>query len=285
MQSNIFAIARICLAIGTLSTLLFNNSEFLFYPHKVQTPLIVDILTKHISIFDMFPPEYILIPTILSVIILLLVIIGIYPRYTSILHWWVSYSLFHSATIMDGGDQITAILTILIIPIYLFDNRKWHWHPPENLEKNTLANNFSRFAFLAIRLQMCLLYLQASIAKLSIEEWRNGTVLYYWMTRHDFGRPEYLSYIIDPLLKNSLILPLLTWSVLILEFLLFMSIRFKQSTRNKLLILGILFHFMIFLIHGLFSFFMAMTAGLLLYLMPLVKTNYKLKTKLKWIYS
>lgn len=266
-NSKYFTISRVLLASGTLSTLIFNNSEFLFYPNKQTFSLGKTVLMENINLFKLFPPEYIVYAKIISIIILFLVIIGIYPRYTCILHWWVSFSFFGSSSIIDGGDQITAIITLLLILIYLFDNRKWHW--TERLPNNNNKSVYiSSLALIAIKFQMCFLYLQASLSKLGVEEWKNGTCLYYWFKRPDFGNPEYFSIIFDPILKNTVLLPLLTWSVFIFEFLLFLAITFKQPTKNKILIFGILFHFAIFMIHGLFSFSIAMTAGLLLYLGP-----------------
>ena len=57
-----------------------------------------------------------------------------------------------------------------------------------------------------------------------------------------------------------------TWGTLVVELLLATGIRSRCRRRNKLLILGILFHFAIAFVFGLWTFSLAMSAALLLYL-------------------
>ena len=61
---------------------------------------------------------------------LLLVLSGYYPRFTGVLHWLISSSVFQAANLVEGGDQITAILTLLLVPVTLLDPRRNHWQQP-----------------------------------------------------------------------------------------------------------------------------------------------------------
>ena len=36
---------------------------------------------------------------------------------TAIPHWWISWSFITSVTVQDGGDQITAVLSLLLVPV------------------------------------------------------------------------------------------------------------------------------------------------------------------------
>lgn len=265
------AIARTCLAFGSAVTLIFNSPEFLFFPTFKTNPNQIFDLTK-ISIFYLSFPNHIYIGVISSLVILLAVIIGIYPRITCFLHFWISFSIYNSSFIIEGGDQLTSILTLLLIPICLCDKRSNHW---QNKSMNISQSSFyinAVFSYWIIRLQMAILYLNSSMGKIAVAEWVNGTALYYWFTDLRFGMPDYLYPLILPILQNKFLLPLLTWGVIILEFFLFLSFNFDNNWRKKWLVIGIFFHFLIFIIHGLMSFFLAMTGGLILYLYP-IKNN------------
>ncbi len=281
--TNTFGLARSLLAFSTLSTLLFNDIHSLFPQIKNISTFHLDSISE-ISIFfllfnNLFLAKYICIG------ILIIVIIGWRPRISGILHWWVCFSFFIASPIVDGGDQVINILTFLLIPVCLTDTRKWHWQYSNKITSNTIDRliTLTAFTFLvAIRVQVAVIYFQASIAKFAVEEWRNGTALYYWFTHNTFGIVDVLKPIVLPLLQNSVIITLATWSVLVFELLLFAALFMDVRRRYVLLMLALLFHFSILIIHGLFSFFFAMSGALLLYLIPIGTTlNFRQMKNLK----
>jgi len=170
--------------------------------------------------------------------------------------------------ILEGGDQISANLALLLIPVFIMDNRRSQWQkiPQKQVsysrERNLVANYFHLF----IKLQMCLLYFHAAVGKIGKSEWSNGTAVYYWFNDPTFGMPFWLHPILDPILANPFGVSFFTWGTIILEVLLFMAILMGREAKSCLLIAGLVFHFSIVVVHGLFSFFFAMAAGLLLYL-------------------
>ena len=118
----IYGIARTSLAVGTLITLLFNSIPTLYAEHLYnKMPDITGL--GNLNLFHLFGYDGLVYSKIIAILILLMVISGFYPRITGILHWYVSFSFFTSATIIDGGDQITAVLTLFLIPITLLDDR------------------------------------------------------------------------------------------------------------------------------------------------------------------
>jgi antimicrobial peptide system SdpB family protein len=266
--TNVYGFSRSILAFGTLFTLIFHSSEMLFHP--VTEPFqnhIAGIFIHKISLFYLMGKEYLVFAKWLSVAILILVISGYYPKVTGILHWWVAFSFNISSVLLDGGDQMSSILSFMLIPITLSDPRKNHWHKTDkkvNLNLNLVVLSF----FVIIRLQVSIVYLQAGIAKAFVTEWADGTALYYWFTNPVFGAVDYIFWFIKPLLQNGLTLTFLTWSVMIFEVFLFLGLFIEKKWRPYLLVLGILFHFGIIVIHGLVSFFCSMTAALILYLRP-----------------
>ena len=96
-------LARTSLAFGLLLTLLLNSNETLF-SFGIENEILpefnkYDFINIYNIIKDFTIAKYI------SIFVLILIIIGIYPRYTCIFHWWVTFSFFNTSFAIDGGDQ------------------------------------------------------------------------------------------------------------------------------------------------------------------------------------
>lgn len=269
LASNTITLARALLALSTLLTLLFNDIHDLFPSFHIAKISTYDNPIFILNYFLWF--NDITIPYFFSIIILVLTIMGFYPRIFSILQSWVAYSLFYSMLITEGGDQINAILTFLLIPICVLDNRKNGWIViKEKLNGNIESkNNFLFFNALivvfVIKVQMSILYFNAGAAKMNETEWINGTSVYYWFYDNMFGAPYWIENSLGFLFKNSYTVSLINWGVILLELFLFLGIFFRQRLKYMLFVLGFLLHFIIILIHGLPTFFLSMFAGLILY--------------------
>lgn len=258
-----FAFARSLIALGSLSTLLFTDISFLIDPIGTESGAAYGEVLYKISIFN-FLSDNIVLAKWICVILLCSVISGYYPKITCFFHWWVSTSMVTSFRLFDGGDFLTQIITLLLIPICMQDNRKNHW------DKRTIHSRESQalagISYSLIRLQVAIVYLVASISKLSIHEWANGTAVYYWVDHPLVAAPSYLQGLLSLFTHNSLFVVIHTWSVLALEFGLFLCLFFRPKIRRYFLFIAVGFHFMIFLVHGLFSFFLAMSGAIWLYL-------------------
>lgn len=278
LQSDVIALSRSLLAFSLLITLLLANPNHFFNPTFQPNPSHNFLPITKISIFYLLYPHQLILAKIIAIIILLLTVLGVYPRYFCILHWYITFSFYASNFCLEGGDQVASILTLLFIPICIIDNRKNHWHKTQNtiLDEGKIYKAFkinAYLSYLCIRLQVGIIYLNSSIGKLKVDEWVNGTVLYYWFTEPVFGIPNFLYPFVMPIIENKFLLPVLTWSSLLLEFLLFLGILIDVKHRKLLFLLGILFHFFIFVFHGLFSFSVVMVGALVIYLVPLDKYN------------
>lgn len=270
--TNFLGLGRSSLALGLLLTLLFNSHEtlFSFGLQNEMNPTFNQF--NFLSIYNIIGDFY--IAKLISIFVLIIVITGIYPRFTCILHWWVTYSFFITSFAVDGGDQINNILTFLLIPICITDNRKNHWKN-EKLKNGEISKIIAFYGYLLIEIQVAFLYFQAVVGKFGVNEWLNGTAVYYWFTNVNFGMNSTLYPFIIPILKNPFGVLLITWSVLLLEFFLFTSVFIKNQKIKKLAwVTGILFHLGIIIIHGLVSFFFSMLGALTLYLMAKNK-NFK----------
>lgn len=272
----VYGLARTLLALGTFITFSFNSTDDLFInlaetinSDNVSTSSIV----RAINIFTLLGAKNLLIAKILVLLILSLVIIGWRPRFTGILHWWVSFSFSSISPTIDGGDTIASIITFFFIPICLSDNRKFHWSAHTDNYNSPYLNLFLWSLVFIIRLQVCIIYLHSGIDKLRIEEWQNGTCTYYWFTNNIYGAAAWLKPLVEFLMAKPIIVVAITWGTIIFEIVLGMSIFMDRKKINWriLLSIGILFHLGIVLVFGLISFFMSMLSCLVLYLIPFAR--------------
>ncbi len=270
-HTNVVGLSRSLLAFGTLLTLVFNSNQLLFFYG-------VDFETRYIgqssfTFFSLFTDSYLLYAKLIAMLLLLIIILGYYPRFFGILHWYITYSFLSDCPIVDGGDQIASQITLLLIPITLLDGRKNHWNIPCTKNANPYVRVMAYFAFFLLYLQIAFIYFDAAVSKLRVDEWISGTAVYYWFTSPTFGVGDFLKPLVYPLLKHPISLTLITWSTIALELALAGAVFMKNNRSKILLFLGLAFHFMIILIHGLPSFFCTMSACLVIYLLP---SNYQI---------
>ncbi|PZG39838.1 hypothetical protein C1I98_23110 [Spongiactinospora gelatinilytica] len=87
-------------------------------------------VTDRIGLFCLVPPTTGALTAAkpAAAVVLVWVAGGWRPRLSAIPHWWVCFSFSTSSNIIDGGDQVAAITSLLLIPICLTDGRRWHWN-------------------------------------------------------------------------------------------------------------------------------------------------------------
>src|SRR5262249_38040899 len=237
-----------------------------------------------IGFFCWFGGHHLELARWVAVALLLVVASGWRPRLTGLVHWWIAFSFQASATLIEGGDQATAILALLLVPVTLLDARRWHWQPApagEPGERDASCRLVALTALLVIRVQVAGIYLHASIGKLGAQEWVDGTALYYWLTDPAFGAPAWLAPLLRPLLVHGVTVALMTWGVIALELVLGIALVMSRRTFRPLLALGLLLHGSIAMVQGLVSFGFAMSAALILYLRP-VEQSFDLRWVTAW---
>ena len=264
--TNVYGLARSLIALSTLLTLLFNPVHDIFSPMSGidQYPSGNGLF----SLFNLVPANYFYLSIVkwLFLILLLLIIIGWRPRFTGIIHWYISYSFYTAAATLDGGDQVAVALTFLMIPITLVDSRKWHWN------SINFNNDFSRIVaivpYYLIRLQVAIIYLHSFLAKVTREEWINGTAVYYYLQDPLFGLNNFFLTLVNPIL-NSWLVVIPTWGTLIVQLVLFGALFAPKNHWKYYFIVGIFMHEIFAIMLGLFSFSIAMAGALILYLVPI----------------
>ncbi|MDC0741950.1 sporulation-delaying protein SdpB family protein [Polyangium mundeleinium] len=269
--SRTIGYARSLLALCTAATLAVNGADVLFAPTPdVHGGLACDG-ARGAGLFCLAAYEHLDAARWLAVIALLGVASGYRPRFTGVVHWWISFSLHNNTTVGNGGDQIAAALTLLLLPLTLTDPRRWHWEeapPASGTTGDTVARLVARSSAWAIRVQVAIIYFHAAVGKMSVQEWVDGTVLYYWFTDPHIGAAPWLMPFVQGFVDHGALLALTTWSVLVIEFLLAAALVMDRRFWPPVFALGITLHAGILVVHGLFTFAVTMMAALVLYLPP-----------------
>jgi antimicrobial peptide system SdpB family protein len=278
LHTNVVGLARTSIALGTLGTLLFSSASDIFRPAVGMPDVPHCNGVTRAGLFCLAGANHLELARWIAAAVLIAVASGWRPRVTGVLHWYVATSFFTSGVLVDGGDQAATVLSLLLVPITLTDRRRWHWSPPPHLEdppatpENTLGRRIALFIALtslwAIRLQVAGIYFQAAVSKMGVTEWRDGTAVYYWFTDPAFGLAEPVRSLAMPALTNSVAVTAITWGSMLLEIFLFTGLVATRRTRAALLVLGVSFHAVITLVHGLLSFALVMWGALILFLRP-----------------
>lgn len=262
---------RTLLASTLILTLAFNKPGWLFETGKPVYGTSSPPLdwTNFFSFMRLIHPYA---PNVGGILLLLVVASGWRPRVTGLLHAWLANSFMRSIVMMEGGDQVHAILTLFLIPITLADSRRSHFDAAKAPESDALAI-FSTMGWIFIRIQMAVIYLQAATAKLAVAEWTDGSAIYYWAHHAQFGMSTMVEAVMGPVMRAAWSSALITWGTFLLEMFLFAALIGARRWQWFLLPIGIAFHLGIMLIHGLFTFALVMIGGLVLFLGP-VSANF-----------
>jgi antimicrobial peptide system SdpB family protein len=213
---------------------------------------------RSISAFEVF--GYRPATVFMCVIVLLVVLTGYAPRWVAPVWWWVSYSVFVSVIVVEGGEQICAVATLLLIPLVAIDRRRSRY---ESLEIHAsrsapLGHRIAAFSVFLIQLQVTVIYGHSLLAKLGRQSWQEGTAVYYFMQDSVFGPPSWLRPQVDSLLRYEWGSPMLTWGTLGLEAYLAAAPWFRSvRARRTALWIATAFHASIVALIGLPSFFLA----------------------------
>ncbi|WP_343923221.1 sporulation-delaying protein SdpB family protein [Rhodoglobus aureus] len=271
MWTQNLGIARTLIAVTGLATLAFNSMDTLIRPGAG-----IDVVPNcagpaRISAWCVVDPVDNSWMQILCILILALAASGWRPRLTAIPMWWVLFSNQASFTTVDGGDQVAAVLALLLIPVSLTDSRRFHWRHLSAaglVGSGIYAGILARVTLVVIKVQVSFIYINACLSKLSVAEWLDGTSIYCWLRDPLFGPVGPLRQATDAMMLDPVLVASVTWGTLMLEFLLGISLFLPQRTKYVLLPLGVAFHLGIAVTMGLWTFAFAMWGALLLSLWP-----------------
>lgn len=263
---NTFQITRSFLAIATLLTLIFSENNILFSENTINFTN-NNIPFHEITFFKLIGYSKINNAKYIYIFILLIVISGYFYKLSSILHWYISLSFSLNSYNADGGDQITPVICILLIPIALCDKRKNTWLKDTESKVPSYRYFLSNLFLRLTQLQVAIIYFSSGISKLNVPEWLDGTAYYYWFNDKAVGAPFYIKSLLGNLFSNSFAVTAVTWGTMVFEILLFCCFFSNNTTFRKVMFrLGVVFHILIGLVHGILSFSIVMLGCLILYL-------------------
>jgi antimicrobial peptide system SdpB family protein len=274
-QNNVhtprLALARFLLALGMLLTIISNKLSIVA---NHQYTFMEGYTLRHgkggsnaFAFADLYlymPPQ---IANLIVVLILLFVMSGFLPKISCLLHYLACFSFHNYFIILNGGDDITLNLSLLLIPLCLTDNRNNQWkHPPELSQTSASSSNIvANLALIAIHLQAAWLYFDAFYPKMFTPQWLDGTALFYYTSHYRLGAPDWLRNI-DEIITTTAFVRVLSWGALLLELILAFALLLPSRLKRKLFIPALCFHFLILIHFGLITFFIAIAGMLLLYL-------------------
>lgn len=112
------------------------------------------------------------------------------------------------------------------------------------------------------KVQVSVIYAVSVLEKLKVNEWLDGSVLYYWMVWSIYTVPDSIGFV-----RQIFVVPIIAaasaWFTIILEALLAASIVTGYRFRRILLPLGTGFHGAIAVAMGLYNFWLSMSAALI----------------------
>lgn len=196
----------------------------------------------------------------------LVVLSGYFPRYTALLHVYLTFSLSTAIRLPDGGDEAAKIVTVFLAIICLADNRVNHWKISSGADSR--LSPIAWAGWLGIRIQFSWIYISAAVGKVSVPEWQDGTAVYYVTRQAFFGYAGPLSDFALTLTSIPLASIAATWGTIILEMTVAVLILLPRNYRIAAVSLSMIFHIFIMVSIGLFSFGLAMISGIILALLP-----------------
>lgn len=105
------ALARTLIAAGQLSVLLFTNWDTLFVPTDGGSFGPSCHGESRAEAYCLMYDELGLVfPSVVLLVSLVVVLSGVFPRYTGILHAWVTLSISPAISLPDGGKQSLRLL-------------------------------------------------------------------------------------------------------------------------------------------------------------------------------
>jgi antimicrobial peptide system SdpB family protein len=168
-----------------------------------------------------------------------------------------------SISLPDGGDQVARIVGLLLIPMSMVDDRKWHWVRPSRPIK-PLATGIAGAFVVAIRIQVAAIYLNSAISKFGTDAWVEGSAEYYYVRSLMFGVSGWVGDIMLEATKVPLIVAGLSWGAILVEIAIAVLIMGRHRYRRWAVILDLALHGFIVVTIGLWSFAAIMVGTVLI---------------------
>jgi antimicrobial peptide system SdpB family protein len=255
-----FGIGRSLIAVSGLTVLLFTPIAALTVPVGASPGTMCDGIRAASVLCVGDPSQFIEARRWVMIILLCVVASGYRPRFTAVLQLWVAFTLSVSVTLPDGGEGIGLILALLMLPLCLADDRRWHWQAPTT-PMNVSWQAIAVVAQLAVRVQLAFIYLDSAISKFAVDDWSNGTAEYFILRDQTFGNGGPLRDVLLAVSSWPLGTLALTWGAIGIEIAIGLCLLLSWRWRMAGFVLDVALHVMIVVTMGLFSFSLVMVGG------------------------
>lgn len=183
-------------------------------------------------------------------------IYGIFTRLSTVFLFFLLFVFkIRNIYLLDGADNVISVILPFFIFIDSFSMSNIYEQKIKNL-KNKFSNYInitSNYFSIGMMLQICIIYLFASLHKLQGPIWLDGTALYYILNSEDFSATS-----LNTILTSSLIIvKFLTWFSIGFQITFPFLILFRK-TKYLALLLGVLFHIGIFILMRIDNFSLVM---------------------------
>lgn len=254
-------VVRLLLASGTLLTLAFNSPRN-FVGTMMNSP---DAYCQGLSSWGLFCvfPEQTNIAIVIACISCFAYGLGLVPVLSGLGHLYAAFTVANNNIVVDGGDQLTFNVSVAV---YLISCHRWQGFAWKEARQPSVHARFisAHVLLLAVRIQVAFVYFEAAVDKLAVQQWEDGTAMWYWMQNSGVGLYQGTGVWWLGILSSPLVSALMTWGVMALEVALFVSVLTAQRRWMRFMALGagIAFHLGIAVVMGLSSFGLAMSAAL-----------------------
>jgi hypothetical protein len=245
-ERNIFKIYlpifRVYLSFHILKKIYLNYGSISILFHQEY-----NLVDRYIDKFQFLKYNLIFeVPIIIQLTIILAVLFafGILKNYTALLLCLCNFIINDTFALFgNGGDNL-----LYFILIYMAFTNSYYFLSKSNYTENYFSNLISNLGVFAILFHLCIIYFVSALHKIHSDVWFNGVATYYVLNIERFCSP--LNYLFS---KNSFFIASSTYFTLLFETLFPILIWFK-STKNILLISGILMHLGIYFFMMIYDF-------------------------------
>ena len=254
---------RISLSLCAAMTLLFTPGSKLVPERMIgEVPNPAFEGTTKLSLFYLLS-DYPEAARILGICFCMLAIWGIAGVVGIVGVTWIYFSLHNTGIVPDGGDQIglnaSLICTMLIVAKILQRSAG---------RRFSVGHYMAYYSFLLLKIQVSFLYINASVAKIRVDNWMNGTEVFYDLVSPFFGLTGLRESVISPLLELPFLVFMVTWGTIAFELFIGISVFASSKWKAVAIVMVLILHGGIAILMGITSFSLVITTVALYALLP-----------------
>lgn len=261
-ESRVVGVGRSLIALAQISVLVFTPAAYLFVPVGGEA-ISIDCrsLPQQASAYCLVDSSQRQLMTWVLLVLLLVVASGLLPRVTPLVHFWVSLSINSSISLPDGGEVVAQVCTFFLILVCINDRRTWHWQAPRNDASTSVFQGVAWAGHWGLRLQLFYVYLNSSLAKVSVAPWQEGTATYYVARMENFGAAGLFADAVIWSTSLALFALATAWGAILVESTIAICHLLRGVRQIYALVLCVAIHGMIIMQLGIVSFGLVMVGA------------------------